>query len=546
MLQYDRLDHSINPYDRLHKVLSRNLYTQVKQQYENIDLLYLHYLDIIKNPKLKNNEKLNRLYSESNMTKYTTTKPGSLPVAIKRKGIVAYDLRDPLLRTLETLLYRRRNIDISTIFVSTELEYICSSPNNPPYTSLYPFMNGLCYHKYDKFLNDHDYKRLLKAGKMIYSLDNADDILWDIIYSLKNFNQPMNSLKKQYVKLPGYTNIGCGANTPYFFGLITRERCVELLQDINNNHGLYGTPLNDIAYTLCSNGKVVTIPILGDVNLLSNILNELIRVMPKKNYTFIKFITRLNTIHFGHTVTVIKLYNCAYLIDMTIGNVSKLNQDILSYYCRLHDGVQIITTTIDGSEIFDNIFEQTREIYNGLDLELDEISMKYICKEYIKKINPEIDVDLEYEKLDYVTRKLYVNEYLKEISEIHKTELEQLGMNGGGYKKYYELPYDLYYILYTNINYTQLDILFILYLHSDNVYEYIKELQLVKYTLLNSIPENKLNLEIVDNKIIHEPIKVGGLHSKKYRKFKTKKSIKHRKSKIYAIERNKKKINYKH
>ncbi len=516
---YPRLDHALNPHDRLHKVLTADFNEQLKDQYTNVEAMEFQYLESIKNPSIKNKEKLDELYKVANMSKETVKQPKSLPVAILRSGMVASDLRDPLLRTAETFLYRRRNMDVSKIFVSDQHRFICSPQNNPPYHSVsYPFMDGICSHVYDKFLNDHDYEKVKKVlrrtGKMLYSLDNANDILWDIIYSLKTFNSTENNeYRKTHVTIPGYKSVGCTANTPYFFGLITKEQCIEMLTQINRQYGLYGTPLEDIAGTLCPNSKIITIPILGNPDLLMVVLDELVKSLPKRSYTYIKFITRLNTINMGHTVSVIKLYNCLYLIDMTIGNVSKINQDILNYYCRIHDGIQIISTQSEGSEQFDEILDRTEEIYRSLDLELDSISEKYICIEQLKLKNPELsDVQQlkdKYDTLDEETKQLYIKDYLKMMSDKHEKQLrEEMGMSGGGKDTLYcELPTDLYYLLYTNITYSQIDIVLILYLYGSNVYEYIKELNLIKYPLVNSKLEGTSVLELmnqpIDNPIQH-------------------------------------------
>jgi hypothetical protein len=557
---YPVLDHTLNPHDRLHNILTMDFNAKLKDQYSNVEAMEQQYLETMKNPGLKNDEKLNQLYKLANMTKETVEQPGSLPVAILRNGMVAYHLRDPLLRTMETFLYRRRNMDISEIFVSNPTVYICSSPNNPPYHSeQYPFMDGLCSHLYDRFLNDHDYEKvkraLVRTGKMLYSLSNTNDILWDIIYSLKTFKEK-SEYHKVYLTIPGYKKIGCTANTPYFFGLITKEECIQLLTDINVRHGLYGTPLEDIAGTLCPNSKVITIPILGNVELLMMVLNEVVNMLPKKSYTFVKFITRLNTIQFGHTVTLIKLYNCLYLMDMTIGNVSKLNQDILNYYCRIHDGIQIITTQIEGSEQFDTIFDKLEEIYKSLDLELDSISEKFICIEQIKIKNPEVsDVEVVYDSLDIETKKIYVKQYLNDISDKHQKQLrEDMGMSGGGkISQYCELPIDLYYLLYTNISYTQIDIVFILYLYGNHVYEYIKELNLIKDPLVNAKLEGTSVLELMNQSIQNPVIKpfkenqtkmiksTGGKTKKKMKKFK-KKFTKNMKKIYKKYEKNLQKI----
>lgn len=551
---YPVLDNSLNPYNRLHSLLASQFRENITKKYVNVSAMEKQYLETIKNPSLKNKEKLDQLYKIANMTKETVLKPPSLPSAILRSGIIAYDLRDTLLRTMETFLYRRRNMDISQIFASSHYINICSSKNNPPYHSeLYPFMDGLCSHLYDRFLNDHDYEKLKKAfdktGKIIYSLDNTDDILWDILYSLKTLHlKPVdgNEDRKTYLKIPGYKNVGCTANTPYFFGLITKEECIQLLTEINRVHGLYGTPLEDIAGTLCKNSKTITIPILGNPELLMIVLNELIRVLPKKSYTFFKFVTRLNNIRMGHTVTLIKLYNCLYLIDITMGYICKLNQDILTYYCRIHDGIQIITTEVEGSEIFDEIFDNIEDIYSSLDLELDEISEKYICMEQIKLKNKEsvelteIELKVKFEELDTETKQIYIKDYLKMVSDKHEKQLkEDTGMYGGGYKSLYcELPYDLYYLLYTNISYTQIDIVLILYLYGNNVYEYIKELNLIKYPLVNANLEGKSLLDMIYTPIkrasikqIKEPIYqpkmiTAGKKKKKIKKTKRNKKIK--------------------
>jgi hypothetical protein len=256
---------------------------------------------------------------------------------------------------------------------------------------------------------------------------------------------------------------------------------------------------------------------LGDPELLMYVLNELVKSLPKKNYTYIKFITRLNNINMGHTVTLIKLYNCLYLIDMTMGYICKINQDILNYYCRIHDGIQIITTSSEGSEKFDTIFDRLEELYQSLDIELDQISEKYICIEQIKLNHKEVsDVELStielnetYITLDIETKKMYVKQYLKMMSDKHEKQLkEDIGISGGGkIIKYCELPNDLYYLLYTNISYTQIDIVFILYLYGSNVYEYIKELNLIKYPLVNATLEGTSVLELMNQPIKNKNFK---------------------------------------
>ncbi len=362
-----------------------------------------------KNSSIHKNPKLNQLLYHSDFREIKSNP--RYPLINLAKGMVASSLSDTLMRAYTTLMYRRGILldlyEQGNIFIDSENDTYISTTIQPlsdlSYVPKhYPFLKGLCYRKYNKFLNVNDFNKLLTAAKLNkqspVNIDSYSDILWDLTYSIIYFK--INKLNI----LPIKTNaVGCSINALLFLGLINRDEAIHMINQLFDKYGLYGNPLIETSHYLCNNGHTITIPIHGSLNerttLMREFLSDLASSLQGRHYTFFKGIYRLNkeVDEYGHFMIIIKLNQLLYLIDITAGIVTLINNNVIRYLCTLYDGFQVIITT--SSSEMESVFRQRTDIllhdYIELDHILDELDKKYLCIEQLK-----IDHKSELDNLD--------------------------------------------------------------------------------------------------------------------------------------------------
>lgn len=370
-------------------------------------------------------------------------------------GMVSRNLNDIYSKCLSTRIYRfeimadlinRGELTFSS-FQNTNDDEVLQGLITSRYEKgsvKYPFLNGLCYRLYDKFLNTNDFGQIflrIDTHKRPFSIKYSADVLWDLTYTIINFN-----IENKYVENPYTNGTGCGINTFYLFELITREQALSLSIEHFEKYGTYGSPLFELSKYFAPKSNIINIPIVGDskINQLRDFFTELAKSLPERNYTIIKLILRLDVIDFGHIVGIIKLNTILYIVDITLGLITYINDDILKYYTMLYDGIQIMSTseiTSEQQHLFDSNVQNAIEQYKELDPILERKNIEGACKEKIRLTfknqlkDDQIDIsqyieseyiESEYQKLNEEERLKYAIEYLNWKSDKREQKIEEV------------------------------------------------------------------------------------------------------------------------
>jgi hypothetical protein len=443
----------------------------ILKQYKNIDELFSNYFNG-KNQPAKSLDKMHQKIPSSPLSlRY------SYPIIPILTGFITRDINDPIIKHFSTKIYRfdymiesikNGNLSFSSLKLTDERE-ILKTLIIQPYrgiSDIYPFLNGLSIRLYDKFLNTNDLGLIFKNINSFkkFSVNNGADVLWDLTYTLINFN-----LGHKFVENP-YTNAtGCGINTLYLFELITKQEAIDLSIQHFKSFGLYGSPLLEISkyfnrtnHNLGNPSNIINIPIIGSLSekltKSFEFFTELATCLKERYYTFIKLFIRLDNTSNGHMVGIIKIDKILYVLDSTNGFISYINHDILNYYFSIYDGIQIMSSvdiSPDQQSQFDIDITTQISQYQELDVILENKNKEGLCKEYLKLKFPNpnnltdkeltsaqsIFANSEYEKLDEPTINQYAMEYLnwksdqtqKKINEID-LELSRMSASLGGKK----------------------------------------------------------------------------------------------------------------
>lgn len=426
-------------FERNYKLLKD---TGVFNQYKNVDQLLSTFIEGRTLP-VKNYNDLQLDTRPAPLTlKY------SYPPSKIITGMIARKLNNPFIKIFSTRIYRfetmtdminRGELTFSSFKNTNEseiLQDIINSRYEKGSNKKYPFLNELCYRLYDKFLNINDVGELfsrINNLKRPFSVNYASDVLWDLTYTIINFN-----IEKKIVSNP-YTNAtGCGINTFYLFELITKQQALSISIEHFEKYGVYGSPLSELSKYFTPTSNIINIPMVGDlkINQLREFFTELAKSLPERNYTFIKLIHRLDNIDSGHLVGIIKLNTILYIIDISIGFISYINNDILTYYTMLYDGIQIMSTddiSSDQYDIFDDIIQKEKQKYVQLDQILEHKNIEGACKEQLisihslssDKINSDY-IESEYQKLNDEERLKYAIQYLNLISDKRQQQINDV------------------------------------------------------------------------------------------------------------------------